>query len=126
MNVWGYLIVGVVLFSAFIIVLTLLYNAGMMYFASKFARDTIDKHIKLLEKELPGKNCGQCGCESCIAYAHAVFTCHKEADLCVPGGEKVAEKLKAHMANFEKILLAEKEREEKDWFKQMEELRPRD
>lgn len=125
MNVWGYLIIGIVVLSAFIIVLTLLYNAGMMYFASKFARDTIDKHIKLLEKELPGKNCGQCGCESCIAYAHAVFTCHKEADLCTPGGPEVTEKLKAHMDSFEKILLAEKEREEKDWFKQMEKDRPR-
>ena len=120
MNVWWYVIIGVVMVSAFIITLTLLYNAGMMYFASKFARDTIDKHIQLLQKELPGTDCGQCGCESCIAYAHAVFTCHKDADLCVPGGEKVAQKLKDRMDEFDKILLAEKEREEKDWFKQME------
>lgn len=126
MNVWGYLIIGIIVVAAFIILLTVLYNAGMMYFAAKFARDTIDKQLKRLNKELPGKDCGQCGCESCMAYAHAVFTCHKEADLCVPGGEKVAKKLKAHMDSFDKLLRSEQERKEKDWFKQMEELRPRD
>lgn len=120
MNVWGYLIIGIFLVTAFIILLTVLYNAGMMYFASKFARDTIDKQLKLLHKELPGKDCGQCGCESCIAYAHAVFTCHKEADLCVPGGKKVAAKLKAHMDEFDKLLRTEEERKKKDWVKEME------
>lgn len=120
MNVWLFLVIAIVVVTAFILGLTLLFNAGMMYAAAKYSSDTIDKQLKLMAKELPGTDCGQCGCESCMAYAHAVFTCHKEADLCVPGGEKVAKKLKAHMEDFDKILNAEKEREEADWMKQME------
>lgn len=120
MNVWAYLGIGILCVSAFIVITALLYNYAMIYLAGKFSSKTMDKHLKRMEKELPGTDCGACGCESCKAYAYAVFTCHKEADLCTPGGPEVAQKLKDHMDAFEKILLAEEERKKADWFKQME------
>ena len=125
MNVWGYLGVGILLVSGFIIILAVLYNVGMIWLAGKYSGKTIEKQIDIMESELPGTNCGACGCESCRVYAYGVFTCHMEADLCAPGGPEVAEKLKFHMSEFEKLLNDEQEKKEKDWVKEMERLRER-
>ena len=125
MNVWGYLGVGILLISGFILILSVLYNLGMVWLAGRFSGKTMDTYIDTMTKELPGTNCGACGCESCRAYAYAVFACQKEADLCIPGGPEVAEKLKFHMEEFEKLLNDEEDRKKKDWFKEMEVLRER-
>ena len=125
MNVWGYLGIGILGISAFILVLAVLYNIGMIWLAGRFSGRTMESYIDTMTNELPGTNCGACGCETCRAYAYGVFSCHKEADLCVPGGPEVAEKLKAHMTEFEKLLKDEEDRKKKDWVKEMETLRER-
>ena len=40
------------------------------------------KSIKMIEKELPGINCGACGYENCNAFAEAVFSDKVDLDLC--------------------------------------------
>ena len=125
MSVWGYLGIGIVVVSAFIILLAILYNYAMIKLAARFSGKTIEQNIDTIEKELPGTNCGACGCESCRAYAYAVFACQKEANLCTPGGSQVAEKLAFHMQEFEKLLNDEEDQKKKDWVKEMETLRER-
>lgn len=125
MSVWGYLGLGILCVSGFIILLALLYNFAMIKLAARFSGKTIEQNIDTIAQELPGTNCGACGCENCRAYAYAVFACQKEADLCIPGGPEVAEKLKFHMEEFEKLLNDEEDRKKKDWFKEMEVLRER-
>lgn len=113
MNVWGYLLVGILCVTAFILLLALLYNLAMVWIAGRFSGKTIQKHLQKLEKELPGKNCGACGCESCAQYAHAVFTCRMDTDRCPEGGPDLAQKLNDHMDAFQKILDDEKETKKK-------------
>ena len=125
MNVWGYIGIGVLCVSGFILILALFYNYGMIWIAGKFSGKTLQNQVDIMEKELPGTDCGACGCESCRAYAYAVFSCHKEADLCAPGGPEVAEKLRGHMADFDKFRSGELEKKKTDWVKEMETLRER-
>lgn len=113
MNVWGYLGIGILVVAGFILLLAFLYNLGMVWFASRYSGKTIEKHLKKLEDVLPGTDCGACGCESCKAYAYAVFTCHMDADRCTPGGPAVEARLSAHMDDFQKVLAGEDERKDR-------------
>ena len=115
MNVWEVLGIGILVVAGFIIALTLLYNLVLMIVAGRISGKTQEKYIKKLEKELPGKDCGACGCETCREYAFAVFSCRMDADKCPEGGPELAEKLNTHMKAFQDHLEDKKEEKETDW-----------
>lgn len=50
-----------------------------------------------IEEILPGVNCGACGYAGCAAYATAVATGQAATNLCIPGGDKTAQKVAALM-----------------------------
>ncbi len=104
MNVWGYILIFVVVITALVLVLAILLNLITFWFAHRYSRKTIEKNLNAIKRLLPGKNCGACGCETCEEYAHAVFTCHMDTGRCAVGGEELQKQLDARMAHFQKVL----------------------
>ncbi len=52
-----------------------------------------DERYTTIRACLPGANCGACGCSGCDDYAKAVFEGTAKPNLCIPGGNDVAEEL---------------------------------
>jgi electron transport complex protein RnfB len=73
-------------------VLGILFGAGLAI-AHRFLKVKKDKRIELIEKILPGVNCGACGFAGCAAYAGKIVGGEVALTLCSPGGEEVARKL---------------------------------
>ena len=68
--------------------------AGLLLaFASKFFAVEVDETVAKLREELPGANCGSCGCAGCDEYAAKVAAGEAPANLCTVGGAAVAAKL---------------------------------
>lgn len=110
MGVWGYILLFAVGIAAFIIIMSLLFNLIVAWAARHYSDKTLNKSLTALEKQLPGKNCGECGCETCAEYARAVFTCRMDTDRCTIGDPELPKRLDACMAAFEKRMEWENER----------------
>ncbi len=54
---------------------------------------------ELLTQALPGFSCKACGFSSCSEYAQAVASGRAGTDACVPGGDRVAARLRSLMAS---------------------------
>lgn len=104
MGTWGWISVFVLGIAAFLLTVSFLFNAVVYWVAARHSEKTIRKYTKELEKLLPGKNCGGCGCQTCKAYALAVFELEKNADCCVIGSEELTQRLNAKMEEFQKLL----------------------
>lgn len=104
MNVWGYILLFVVGATAFILILAVLANLTVAWAARRFSKKTLNAEVSELEKLLPGKNCGKCGCETCVEYAKAIFACRMDTDRCTEGDADLPDKLQGSMAQFQKIL----------------------
>lgn len=100
MEIWQFIILAVLFFSAFFIGTALLANMAIAWVAGKCSQKARNQHVQKLEKCLPGKDCGQCGYESCKAYAEAVFYGRANEDKCTCGEEDQPEKMKKIVADF--------------------------
>lgn len=72
-NPWPYIGVIILVAAGAIILLSAVISFVVLALSRKAAVKVVDKHVRGIEKQLPGKNCGQCGCETCEAYAEAVL-----------------------------------------------------
>ena len=115
MNTWGYIAITAVCVTAFILLLSFGFNWLMILLAGRYSEKTLNKTVKEIEKMLPGKNCGKCGCETCAEYAMAVFTYSKETDRCAEGAEDLSRCLDAYMANFQDSLVNDTPKNTNDW-----------
>ena len=104
MGVWGWIMIFTLGIAAFILTVSFLFNTVVYWAAARHSEKTIRKYTKELEKLLPGKNCGGCGCKTCKEYAFAVFELEKDADRCVFGSEKLTQRLNGKMEEFQKLL----------------------
>ncbi len=52
-----------------------------------------DERYSVVRACLPGANCGACGCSGCDDYAKAILEGTAKPNLCIPGGNEVAEEL---------------------------------
>ena len=73
MNPW--LVVLIVVVIGFVAIVSLAYLISLVV---SFAADTYSKKFfggyqKSIEDMLPGKNCGQCGCPDCAAFADCLM-----------------------------------------------------
>jgi Na+-translocating ferredoxin:NAD+ oxidoreductase RNF subunit RnfB len=108
----------VVCIAAFIILMTLMSSAMIGHAARKHSEKTMDANIRALEKMLPGKNCGACGCETCVEYAKEVFICSMDPDKCVHGSDDLPQRMEAQVKKFLKDLednTPKKDEQEKIW-----------
>jgi Na+-translocating ferredoxin:NAD+ oxidoreductase RNF subunit RnfB len=83
--------------------------------AHRFLEKSRDKYINELKQLLPGKDCGKCGCESCEAYARAIFTLYKDTDCCTEGNMELPRELSACMERFQKSMGQEEGRDVPDY-----------
>ena len=81
-NPWTYIGVIVVIATVAILGLGALVTVLMSVMSKRTVEGTVKAFLKEIEGMLPGKNCGQCGCESCAQYAHAVLNRDLACDKC--------------------------------------------
>jgi Na+-translocating ferredoxin:NAD+ oxidoreductase RNF subunit RnfB len=104
MSPWVFILMIVVCITVFIILMTLLSSAMIGRAARKHSQKAMDVNIRALEKMLPGKNCGACGCKTCAEYAKEVFICSMDPDKCVHGSEDLPQRMEAQVKLFLKDL----------------------
>lgn len=104
MNAWISLPLIIIAATAFILILAGASSLIVSRCAGNHSKKTLEKNLDQLEKMLPGKNCGACGCESCAAYAEAVFTHQMDTDCCPHGTEDLSKRMDTHMENFLKSI----------------------
>lgn len=104
MGVWGYILLFVAGATAFILILSVFANLIVACVARRFSQKTLNSEISELERLLPGKNCGKCGCETCAEYAKAIFACRMDTDRCTEGEADLPDKLQDSMEQFQKVL----------------------
>lgn len=100
MSPWVFILIMAVCITVFIILLTLLSSVMIGHAAHKHSEKAMDANIRALEKMLPGKNCGACGCKTCAEYAKEVFICSMDADKCVHGSEGLPQRMNAQVEKF--------------------------
>jgi Na+-translocating ferredoxin:NAD+ oxidoreductase RNF subunit RnfB len=115
MGVWGYIIISAVVATAFILVLAVVTNLAISWFAERHSSRTLHKSVEGLEEMLPGKNCGKCGCESCAAYAMAVFTYRMETDRCTEGAADLPQCMDTYMKDFQDSLVNDTPKDHNGW-----------
>lgn len=118
MSPWVFILMIAVCITVFIILMTLLSSAMIGHAARKHSKKAMDVNIRALEKMLPGKNCGACGCETCAEYAKEVFICSMDPDKCVHGSEDLPQRMEAQVKLFLKDLednTPKKKEEEEIW-----------
>lgn len=67
--------------------------AILLYIASIYFKVEENEDVKKVRLILPGLNCGACGYPGCDGYATAIAENDAPLDKCLPGGEKVKNKL---------------------------------
>jgi Na+-translocating ferredoxin:NAD+ oxidoreductase subunit B len=78
--------------STFLIILTFTFGVFILgvllsLAAKKFNVEPKDPMQHLVERCLPGVQCGQCGYIGCAEYANAIILEHAPINLCTPGGD---------------------------------------
>ena len=102
-NPWVYIGLAVLIGSVCIIALSALISLIMSLLSNRKVNDTVDKYLRELEGMLPGKNCGQCGCENCRLFAEAALNRDLEFDKCPCGSEQLPQALEECVERFWKI-----------------------
>ena len=115
MNVWGYILIAAVCATAFIVLLSVASNLLIVWLAGKHSRKVLDKSVENIEKMLPGKNCGKCGCKTCAEYAMAVFTYSMETDRCSEGAEDLSQRMDSYMKDFQDSLVDDTPQNNNGW-----------
>lgn len=80
-----------------IVTVTGLLGAAILVVASQFMHVEVDERIEAVQAALPAVNCGACGFAGCGDYATAVVESGAAPNLCVPGGESVAQAISGVM-----------------------------
>lgn len=70
-----------------------LVGAIILVVASHFLQVKTDERVERIQAVLPEVNCGACGHAGCADYANDIVENGVETNLCIPGGEEVAQKI---------------------------------
>jgi len=104
METWLSMVVWAFCLAVFCIVISVLANMYMAHSIAKFSVKVQEETITKLKRQLGGKNCGECGCESCEAYAIAMFYGQRGCEACPYAAENAPEKLQEIMQDFSDFL----------------------
>ena len=76
----------------------------VVFVAKRHVEKTFRSYTEKMEKLLPGKNCGKCGCATCHAYADKLVRGGEDdVTLCTEGDEELADKLQAYIRELEML-----------------------
>lgn len=104
METWLTMILWAFGLFVFCMILALLASVYMAYSVAKYSVKVQEEAINKLKKLLGGKNCGECKCESCEAYAIAMFYGQRGYEACPYASEDAPEKMQAIMQEFNDFL----------------------
>lgn len=104
MEVWLSMVGWALALTVFCIVLSVLANMYMAHAVAKFSVKLQEETFAKLKKHLGGKNCGECGCENCEAYAIAMFYGQRGCEACPYAAEDAPEKMQAILKDFSDFL----------------------
>ena len=102
-NPWTYIGLAVLIGGASIIALSALISFTMALFSRQTVNKTVENYLQELEDMLPGRNCGECGCESCRIYAEALLNRDLDFNKCPYASATSPEALEACVERFWKI-----------------------
>lgn len=102
-NPWAYIGIIILIATAGIILLSFLITLLMSGTSKRVVNKNVELFLQEIESKLPGKNCGECGCSNCRAYAEAVLNRDLACDKCPYGEEGLQEALEACADRFWKI-----------------------
>ena len=114
-NPWTFIGLAVLIGGASIIALSALISLTMSLFSGKIVTKTVEDYLQKIEGELPGRNCGQCGCDNCRIYAEALINRDLDFDKCPYAAESAPEAMEAAVDGFWKIA-SDRAPVEKRWF----------
>lgn len=89
---------------ALIMLISFLISISVAVAGRRYGDKLHSKHQKKIRDMLPGKNCGQCGCESCDAYARAVLFGAVAENACPHADEQLPEKMIAVVNEMQKLI----------------------
>lgn len=101
---WLFIVLNVIFFAVFFIGTAWLANMAMAWAGRRFSEKRRNEYLEKLTKMLPGKNCGECGCETCEEYAGAVFYGRADADKCPHGKESLPADMEKIVGEFIALL----------------------
>ena len=104
MNVWSYVLMFILGATALILAISVMAVVSITWFARRRSEKILKKYLSKLEKMMPGLNCGECGCETCKAYAMDIFSCRKDSDCCTKGGKTLTNQINTCLEEFQNIL----------------------
>jgi Na+-translocating ferredoxin:NAD+ oxidoreductase RNF subunit RnfB len=100
MPIWLFIIWAVAFFFVFFIGTAWLANMAMAWAGRHYGEKTKNEALLKIEKMLPGKNCGECGCETCKQYAAEVFYGRADENRCPYGKESLPEDINKVVGEF--------------------------
>lgn len=104
MEIWLSMVGWAFVLTLFCVILSVLANVYMAHSIAKFSVKMQEETFSKLKKLLGGKDCGKCGCESCEAYAIAMFYGQRGCEACPYTSEADHEKMRAIMQDFNDFL----------------------
>lgn len=119
-NPWIYIIGFSVILVIGILLVSLLFCLVVAKAATRHSDKIHASFIKEMTDLLPNRDCGQCGFESCAAYADAVLHTQAPEDACPYAKENTAEELENCRTRLQKLLedpTPPKERKVRFWDK---------
>ena len=96
----------VLIFAAAIMVMVLVFSfiiaLSVAVAGRRYSDKLQNKHQKMIRDMLPGKDCGQCGCEDCDGFARAVLFGAVAENACPYGDDQLPEKMIKVVAHMQK------------------------
>jgi Na+-translocating ferredoxin:NAD+ oxidoreductase RNF subunit RnfB len=101
---WGYLTVFLAVMVGGILLLSVITSLVVAWAAGRYSDKIIPKYTEMVEKLLPGKDCGKCSRCTCAEYADAVIHTELDIDLCPYTDEKTQEKMLEIREKLQKLM----------------------
>ena len=105
MNPWLVIFLMALALVACLMVFYAVLSFVVIRVAKRHGEKIFKQYTENMERQLPGKNCGNCGCASCHEYARKLVR-GEEVDitLCTEGDDELTEKLQALICDLEQLL----------------------
>ncbi|MEA4912544.1 MAG: (Fe-S)-binding protein [Oscillospiraceae bacterium] len=102
-NPWVYIGVAVLIAVGIIGGVSALVGLAVTFAAKRYSKTVVERFLCEMSGMLPGTDCGECGCQSCRAFADALLTDGRK-NICPYVNDGVAEELESCAARFQEIL----------------------
>ena len=103
-NPWTYIFLFVIVGLAGVMLLAYLASAIITRAAASYSEKTLDRFTKEIEDKLPGKNCGECGCENCNFFADALLRRELSVQKCPYASETLEPEVDEIIARLQALM----------------------